>query len=80
MQRIEGAKGVGRFDFPGNALAEAVTETLGRILKEGKEAYETMEAEENGASERIGAAPSYDREERGDQQDLRSVRANRIGI
>lgn len=26
--------------------AEAVTETLGRILKEGKEAYETMEAEE----------------------------------
>ena len=76
----KGAKGVGRFDFPGNALAEAVTETLGRILKEGKEAYETMEAEETALRKESEQLHLMIGKKRGDQQDLRSVRANRIGI
>ena len=79
-RRIEGAKGVGRFDFPGNALGRGCNRNARPDIKRRKRSVRNDGSRRNGASERIGAAPSYDREERGDQQDLRSVRANRIGI
>ena len=84
MERVDadGSKvqKVGRFDFPGNALGRGCNRNARPDIKRRKRSVRNDGSRRNGASERIGAAPSYDREERGDQQDLRSVRANRIGI
>lgn len=63
-----------------NALGRGCNRNARPDIKRRKRSVRNDGSRRNGASERIGAAPSYDREERGDQQDLRSVRANRIGI